>query len=167
MMIADRNSILEDEVIIVRNSGELPEIALYSSLYYLTEDPQGPGLKLRDDERQVLYDAAFTRAGEIIMRDLDPDNRDLSIYRGVARSIANWQRLHDFGKRMNYNVSGFKATVSRALIDFLCREHDDVAAGLRCSSVNCSSAELLLFCRELGLDSASLPLDWQRLCPGS
>jgi hypothetical protein len=40
----ERRSIVEDELFLIRDSGELPEIAYHSSLYYLTEDQDGPRL---------------------------------------------------------------------------------------------------------------------------
>jgi hypothetical protein len=160
----ERESILEEEMIILRNSGEIPEIALHGSLYYLEEDEEGPGLLIRDEELEALYDAALARAREIVLRDLDPQNRDLGIYRGPARSIANWQRLRNFCRRINREVPGFERTVSRALVTFLSRETRDVEEARRSSSVNCTRKQLLSFIAELGLDCRSLPAGWQSLC---
>ena len=34
--------ILDDELLIIRHSGEIPEVALQGSIFFLTSDPQGP-----------------------------------------------------------------------------------------------------------------------------
>lgn len=46
-----------------------------------------------------LRQPVLERCRWIIMRDLDPGNRCKRIYRGVARSKANWQRFKDFCRR--------------------------------------------------------------------
>ena len=160
----ERETILEEEVIILRNSGEIPEIALYGSLYYLEDDQEGPQLTLRDNERDILYEAALERAREIVLRDLDPVNRDLPIYRGPARSIVNWQRLKNFCRRINRQTPGFDKTVSRFLVSYLRQEVREVNASRRASSVNCSRSQLLSFMKELELDFATLPEGWETLC---
>lgn len=40
--MSDKEGYLFDEVLILQDSGEIPEIAYHTSLYYLTEDPEGP-----------------------------------------------------------------------------------------------------------------------------
>lgn len=159
-----RESILEEEIIILRHSGEIPEIALHSSLYYLEEDEEGPQLTLRQDELHQLYDAALERAREIVLRDLDPKNRDLGIYRGVARSITNWRRLRDFCRRIDREPGRFNETVANALVSFLRNEIREVSAALRVSSVNCSTVDLVAFVRELSMDIDVLPDGWMSLC---
>ncbi|MCI5168057.1 MAG: hypothetical protein D3903_18715, partial [Candidatus Electrothrix sp. GM3_4] len=77
MIEQNRRSIVEDELFLIRDSGELPEIAYHSSLYYLTEDQDGPGLYLNESERRLLQEAALERCQQIVLRDLVPDNRDL------------------------------------------------------------------------------------------
>lgn len=96
-----RNELLEEEWFIVRHSGEIPEIALHSALYYLTEDLNGPQLQLSVSEIQHLQEAAVTRYQEIILRDLCYENRELTIYRGVQRAIYNWHRFIAFCERQN------------------------------------------------------------------
>ncbi len=164
MIEEDREVILADEVLIVRNSGEIPEIALHGSLYYLTGDEDGPRFCLQDHELQSLYDAALARAREIVLRDLDPANRDLRLYRGVARAIVNWRRLQSFCQRIHRDCSGFRETVARALLAFLHQEIKDVTAGGRPSSVNCSATDLHAFFRDLHIPPAALPAGWQGLC---
>lgn len=160
----ERGSILEEEIIILRHSGEIPEIAMHSSLYYLEEDEDGPQLSLREEELHVLYDAALERAREIVLRDLNPDNRDLTIYRGPARSIVNWRRLQNFCRRINRECQGFNEEVFQALVSFIMREVQDVKASARVSSVNCSARELCSFVEELCADINSLPANWRNLC---
>jgi hypothetical protein len=163
-MALDRESLLEEEYIIVRNSGEIPEIALHSSLYYLVEDDDGPRITLLEHERQHLFDAAIARAQEIVLRDLDPRNRDLPIYRGPARTIANWNRLQQLCQRISRQCPGFEDRVADALVGYLAIEVEEVLTGCRRSSVNCSAREMEGFCRDLGLDPSSLPAGWRGLC---
>ncbi len=84
-MISDeRTLLLEEELLLVRHSGEIPEVALHASVHYLTEDPEGPGLVLADEELRPLQEAALARYREIILRDLDAGNRDLSLFAASA-----------------------------------------------------------------------------------
>jgi hypothetical protein len=161
---AEREQILEDELLIVRHSGEIPEIAYHATIHYLQEDPEGPGLTLNRAEITSLQDAALKRAREIVLRDLDPANRDRSIYRGLKRSIHNWQRLHDFLRRLDRAEPDFATVVRKALLAFLQTEVGEVASGRPGSSVNCSAAELAAFALELGCTLDELPAGWQALC---
>ncbi len=165
MIVHEREALLEEEVIIVRNSGEIPEIALHSSLYYLTKDEEGPGLGLQYDEVDALHDAASNRFKEIILRDLDPENRDLRIYRGLARTIANWSRFYNFCKRVGRSdYKEFRVVVSAALIRFIDQEYADINSGGRVSSVNCCQDELSDFLKALQLDDSAFPPDWHIIC---
>ncbi len=160
----ERELLIEEEALIVRHSGEIPEIALHSSLYYITEDKEGPGLSLVDEERKVLYEAVLTRHKEIILRDLDPENRDKTLYRGVARTIANRQRFLNLCQRLGYDCLSFDSQIADALVLFLQQETEDVATGRRSSSINCDLDELRTFVAELGLDPSLLPSGWESLC---
>ncbi len=164
MIPDDRESLLEEEIIILRNSGEIPEITLHSSIYYLEEDDEGPQIKLCEEELHQLYDAALARAREIVLRDLNPDNRNLSLYRGLARSIANWHRLQGFCCRINRQCPEFKDSVSQALLSFIEREYQDTQLSLCTSSVNCTADALISFCDELSMDVSGLPDGWSCLC---
>lgn len=161
----ERIAILEEETFILRDSGEIPEIAFHSTLYYLSEDEEGPKMVLTSEELELLQNAALFRYREIVLRDLDPTNRDLSIYRGVCRTIYNWQRMQDFCNRIGRDASSFKKTVGLALLDFLVQELADVKNGNRISSVNCSVEQLLDLAAMLDVSADSLPADWQDLCP--
>ena len=160
----DRWEVLEDEVLIVRNSGEIPEVAFHGSIYYLTEDPDGPELTLTNDNLRLLKKQVIARYQEIVLRDLIPENRDKSIYRGVKRSIANWRRLLKFCEREKQNIAAFRKEVAQALVNFLHQEKSEVSAGLRDSCINCTATELLHFARKLQLSTEMLPESWQSLC---
>jgi len=160
-----RTLILEEELLIVRHSGEIPEIAFHAALHYLCEDPEGPGLILSEEEYQGLLDGALERAREIVLRDLDPANRDLGLYRGVRRSIHNWRRYLDFCRRRGRQGRWFAPEVRQALRDFLDRELADVAGGRRSSCLNCTASELMEFWRELGGEAEDFLSDWSSLCP--
>ncbi len=160
-----RAQILEDELLIVRHSGEIPEIALNATIHYLQEDPEGPGLTLTEVELRCLQDAALKRCREIVLRDLDPENRDLPLYRGIRRTIYNWQRMQAFCGRIGRRQDDFRDVVRKALLAFLHREAADVGTGKRSSCINCSAGELAGFARQLGCDLHDLPPGWQQLCP--
>ncbi len=164
MINEDRMAILEGEVFMLHDSGEIPEIVLHSTLHFLTSDPEGPQMLLGGEELEMIQDAALERSREIVMRDLDPANRDLGVYRGLRRSIYNWQRMQDFCRRIDRDCSQFKETVRRACVDFVIRELADVRSGSRTSSVNCTANQLLEFADELDLSSGALPAGWQELC---
>jgi len=65
-----RQELLEEEWLLVRHSGELPEIAFQSAMYCLVEDPEGPRLRLHPEEIHALREAAIDRYQEILLRDL-------------------------------------------------------------------------------------------------
>lgn len=156
-MSADkRQQILEDELLMVRHSGEMPEVAYHASLYYLCDDPEGPKLSLSEEEQQQLMKAAQEQYLEIIYRDLNPDNRDLSLYRGIERSFVNWQRLTRFCTRLNQDWHKFRGPVGNALTAFLCLECEEVLSGKAISKLNCTHRELCLFLDELDLDRDTL-----------
>jgi len=159
-----RVQILEDELLIVRHSGEIPEIALHATIHYLQEDPEGPQLTLTDVELRSLQDAALERCREIVLRDLDPENRDRTIYRGIKRTLYNWKRMQDFCGRIGHRQDAFRMVVREALVTFLHREANDVAAGGRSSCINCSAGELIEFARKLDCNTDRFPSGWQDLC---
>ncbi len=165
MINEDRMAILEEETFILRDSGEIPEIAFHSTLHYLTDDEEGPAMLLTTEELQLLQDAALFRYREIVLRDIDPANRDLGLYRGPCRTIYNWQRMQDFCKRIGRDCSSFKEPVASALIRFLEQELIDTGSGSRTSSVNCSADWLMDFAARLDLSVDALPKGWQDLCP--
>ncbi|MFH7319946.1 hypothetical protein ACHHRT_04940 [Desulfurivibrio sp. D14AmB] len=162
----ERRALLADEELIVRNSGEIPEIAYYNSLYYLREDPQGPGLTdLNREELAGLQAGVVARYREIILRDLTPENRDLAIYRGVRRAIWNWQRLGKFCRRCRLEPAGeLRREIGAALVGFLENEVGETMAGVRTSSLNCTPEELRQFLVVLGVENPPAPGRWLALC---
>lgn len=143
--------LLEDEWYHVRYSGEIPEVALHSSLHFLSEDREGPGIQLDGDAIDYLNQAVISRYREIILRDITPENKEKSIYRGVLRAIANWRRLKRFCHRHGLNQSDTKEEIACQLRIFLENEialadDDNYSAGL-----NCSFVELESFAVELNL----------------
>ncbi|MCI5224001.1 MAG: hypothetical protein D3924_15355 [Candidatus Electrothrix sp. AR4] len=152
----DRRLILEDELFLLRDSGELPEVAYHSTLHYLTADQDGPKFVLTESEQKLLQKAAMVRCKQIVLRDLEPENRNLSIYRGPRRSIYNWQRYCNFCQRVGRRPDdAFKKSVAQALTRFIRQEMSDVQEGYRRSSVNCATEELLAFAEQVGVTTSN------------
>lgn len=156
---------LDNEWFVVRHSGEIPEIALYAARHYLTEAEDGPRLELTPDQWRRLLDAAGVRYREIVLRDLQPDNRGTSVYRGLARSIVNFRRFEAFCRRHGLEMEAFSREVAATLLIFLVVEAAEVARAGRPSCINCTFIELNAFARRIGLVADSLPASLRRLCP--
>lgn len=161
----ERLLILEEELLLVRHSGEIPEVALHSSLHYLQDDEDGPQLRLTAEEEQLLERAAAERYEEIILRDLTPANRDLRLFRGLSRAEENWQRYARFCENRHIDVQPFRVEAGRAFTGYLRQECGEVARGERTSSVNCPAATLKSLARALALRQDALPPGWEKLCP--
>lgn len=156
---------LEDEVFIIEDAGgEMPEVAMHGSLYYLCNDPEGPGLFLEKQDHLPLKKAVFNRYQTIILRDLQPENRKKSIYRGMIRSAINWQRMKLFAEAENLAIDQVRRKVAAALVAFLEQEISAVKQRGESSCINCSRQTLGEFARELGLCSEDLAEGWQDLC---
>jgi len=162
----DKKACIEEEVFVVQHSGEIPEVTFHESLYYLTEDVEGPGLELNADDLLPLKQAVVKRYRAIILRDLEPGNRDKRIYRGLARCAANWQRLLKFCSRENMDLAPIQAETAKGLQAFLQQEMLDVESKKRSSCVNCSYTEIENLAKSLGIVSDDLPEGWQKVCPG-
>ncbi|MFZ5774006.1 MAG: hypothetical protein ACOY3Z_00780 [Thermodesulfobacteriota bacterium] len=163
--MTDHDHLLSEELLMVRHSGEIPEIAFHSSIHFLTADPDGPGLTLTEADLAMLRRQVVERYHEIILRDLDPENRDKSIYRGVRRTIFNWQRLGKFCGREALAVEEeLRREIAAALLAFLRQETAEVLAGKRQSCINCTSGELAAFARSLGIDPETLPAGLTGIC---
>ena len=154
---------IEEEAFLIRHSGEIPEVTLYSSIYYLQEDPEGPGLGLTPEELRVLKHAVVKRYKEIILRDLIPENRKKRIYRGIKRSAVNYKRLLAFSSREGLDIDEIRQEAATALLRFLEREVQDCLEKGEKTSINCAYDELLSFSRDLGLDEDELPKDIKRI----
>jgi len=160
----DKESYLADEELLLVDSGEIPEVAYHAAIYFLSTDPEGPSLALNEADRARLKHQVVARYRTIILRDLDPRNRDKRIYRGVARCKANWERLQKFCSRHGLPSEPLRHEVARALHAFLEQEVADVTAGRRSSSINCCHPTLRMLAKGLKLDPDTLPAGWQALC---
>ena len=156
--------IVEEEAFLIKHSGETPEIAYHSGLYYLFEDPEGPRLNPEGVDLMPMKRAVFKRYKKILLRDLKPENRDRKIYRGVARSIANWHRLKNFCYREDFDIEGVRKETAKHLLQFLENEFEEVQAGKRSSCINCSFKELREFAIDLGISEEKLPTGLEKLC---
>lgn len=160
----ERRDLLADEWLIVRNSGEIPEITFHSALYYLQEDEEGPRLKLTSEESLALKEAALERYHEIIIRDLSLDNYHKSIYRGVRRTIYNWQRCRQFEERKAISCDVFCETARQALLLFLQKGVEAAGKTLPERFINCNADDLRQLAKELKLEPGSLPHNLERFC---
>lgn len=147
---------LEDEWYMVRHSGEIPEIALNASFYYLLQDKRGPRLSLTEEQTLQLKHAARDRFQEIVLRDLIPENRSETIYRGTARAIANWHRYEDFCQRQGLQSGTFKNTVANQFRSFIEAEQKIMSDGAVLSGINSTLEELQQFARSLGIKDKSV-----------
>ena len=163
MINNERAYILEEEWLLVRHSGEIPEVALHASLHYLCEDAEGPRFILADEELIPLQEAVLERYREIILRDLDAANRDRSLFRGIKRALHNWYRFARFSDTLGCPYEDFRAIAAQALILYLEQEVVDVCCG-RAPSINCTTDAMVSFAHTLGLDPAELPAGWACLC---
>ena len=155
---------LDNEWFVVRHSGEIPEIALYAARHYLTEAEDGPRLNLAREHWERLLDAARGRYRDIVLRDLQPANRDTTIYRGVARSIINYRRFESFCRRHDLDMEDFCREVAAELLIFLVTEAAEVARGDRKPCINCTFPQLNEFACSIGLVEDTLPMSIRRLC---
>ena len=160
----DKKTFIAEEVFVVQHSGEIPEVTFHESLHYLTKDPDGPALKLDTQDVIPLKHAVVKRYREIILRDLNPENRDKGIYRGLGRCSANWKRFREYCTREKLGFLEIQAEVAKLLQEFLQQETADVLSGNRSSCVNCSQAEIEELAISLGLSTDELPEGWQGLC---
>lgn len=160
----DKKTLIAEEAFVVQNSGEIPEVTLHESLYYLTEDADGPALELDVLDLAPLKLAVVERYRSIIQRDLDPENRDTSIYRGLARCMANWHRMTKFCLKEKIDFKDIKAETADGLQKFLLNELSDVQNGTRSSCVNCTSGEIENLITALGVGEDDLPDGWRDLC---
>jgi hypothetical protein len=153
MTPAERTLLIEDELVLLADSGELPEVAYHAALWHLCGDLYGPRLTLTEAERQQLQDEVLRRWERIILRDLTPAFRDRRIWRGPQRSICNWARYCTFCRRIGRQPDeSFRKRAAEALLAYLRQECDELRNGARqCSSVNCACEELLDFARQLGV----------------
>jgi len=108
---------------------------------------------------------ALERYREIIKRDLNPENREKGIYRGLARCIVNWRRMEAFCFKEDLTIAPLRKEAANMLISFMKNELTDVLRKKQCTSVNCVREELEKFAESLGLEPEDLPDGWPELCP--
>ncbi|MDL1972456.1 MAG: hypothetical protein LWW78_04365 [Deltaproteobacteria bacterium] len=152
-----REEVIEEKEIIC-HSGELPEVAFYSSLYFLTEDPDGPHLSLTPEEVTFLKQGVIERYKWIILRDLDPKMRARSEFRGIERAIVNYKRLKRYAEKEQIDIKNIVPEFAKALISYTKVELEDIYLrehSLR--TINCSRSDWQWFLKELGLGPNILP----------
>ena len=160
----DKKFYLSEEILIIRHSGEIPEVTYHGSLHYLSEDPEGPHIDIARKDLLPLKTEVINRYRTIILRDLLPENRDKGLYRGVARSIANWHRLCKFCNKEKREISAIQEEIAETFLKFIRQELNDVNSSNRKSCINCDSGAMSAFAEDLGLSSENLPPGWQVLC---
>jgi hypothetical protein len=164
---SERQALLEEELLLVRYSGEIPEVALHASLHYLRDDADGPGLQLTVQEIQALEAGVIARYQEIILRDLNADNRKLSLFRGIRRANHNWYRFVRFSDKIGLSYEEFRDRAAKALLHYLQTTLTDRTIDNDIPAVNCLPEALLTFAIALGIDGARLPENWTSLCEKS
>lgn len=160
-----RQELLDDEVLIIEDGGEMPEVTYHGSLYYLTKDPDGPGLTLSFEDLLRLKMAVVERYRRIIIRDILVENREKGIYRGLARCAANWDRVVRFCQKEKFDLGTMADEVRAGLKRFFKTEVHDVITLGKQTSVNCSPDTLTDLFNNVGLDSTELPKEWKTLAP--
>lgn len=165
MMLKNLTEAIEDEWYIVRYSGETPEIAYNSAIYYLCRAQEGPHLSLDEEQVELLKNAAVDRYTEIVLRDLQHANCTKSIYRGIERSIINYRRFCMFCARQQLEVTRVRSQAAEALLLFLETEIKQLQNENRPSIINCTYIELQAFAVELGVDLGSWCEVLEKHCP--
>lgn len=145
---------VQEEAEWIEESGEIPEVAFYESVSYLTEDEDGPKLMLAPSDIKLLEDAVIYRYKNIILRDLDYTNRISPVFRGMKRAIINYERLIKYQTRKNRAVFGWKEEIGRSLIKYMVQECRDISEGRLYRTINCGREKLEKFAKELGVDIA-------------
>ena len=150
-MSSDLKELLENEWYIVRHSGETPEIAYNSAIYFLTRAKDGPRAQLSRGQYDTLKQAAVSRYREIVLRDLLHSNIDKPIYRGVERSRVNFARFCAFCNRQQVDETGVRRQAAEALRVFLETELQQLQDGRSPSIINCSFSDLKDYAATLGV----------------
>ncbi len=164
-MTDDLPEIIENEWYIVRYSGETPEIAYNSAIYQLCRAQDGPRISLTDAHVELLKNAAVDRFSEIIVRDLQHANSTKSIYRGICRSIINYQRFCTFCSRQNLEGSRVRRRAAEALWVFFEKEIQQIQTIGRPTIINCTYAELQSFAGDLGVELDDTHTVLAGVCP--
>ena len=151
-----REEIVQEKEIIA-HAGELPEVAFYSSFYFLTEDPEGPHLLLTPSEISFLKKGVIEGYKRIILRDLNPKMKGKSEFRSIERAIVNFRRLKRYVCKEQFDISDIIPQLAQALIIYMKAELEDLYLeehSLR--TVNCRREDWDWFLKELHLENFSL-----------
>lgn len=160
----DIESLIENEWYMVRDSGEIPEVALHSALHHLCEDPAGPQLALNGEQRGQLLEGACQRYLEITLRDLLPENMVLGSYRGIRRSAINWQRFQRFCRRYELDSSAYRELVAAALLELFHTDLTVLSTLDKDRMFNCTVEDLVTFMELLEIDPGRLPAELRAYC---
>jgi len=164
-MEKDLTEVIENEWYIVRHSGETPEIAYHSAIYYLGRAQDGPHITLSEGQIEELRKAAVDRYAEIVLRDLQHANAAKSIYRGIGRSIINYKRFCIFCSRQQIEVDRVRSQAAEALLIFLDTEIEMLQSCKRPSIINCTYVEIEGFAALLGIELGRKYIALERYCP--
>ncbi|BHH82153.1 hypothetical protein [Desulforhopalus sp. 52FAK] len=143
--------LIDNEWYIVRHSGETPEIAYNSSIYFLERAADGPGVVLTKTQQDILKKAAIERYEEIILRDMYHDNVCKSIYRGIVRSICNYERFLNYCRRQDLDPCSVQKNAADLYSRFLQQEFLNISTGHTSTIINCTYIELEEFASALGV----------------
>lgn len=158
-----KDELLADEAFMIRDGGEMPVVAYNSALYYLQEDEDGPQLALTGADVSPLKDAVVQRFRTIILRDLQPENRQKSIYRGVERSCANWFRLLAYCQQEAIPIPAIRREAAEALGAFLQVELQEVRERGGRSGLNCTWQRLQEYAESLDVELDEAVQGWRNL----
>ncbi len=147
----DVTELIDNEWYIVRYSGEIPEIAYNSAVYFLTRASDGPQITLSSVHFNRLKQAAVDRYEEIILRDLLHENVGKPLYRGIVRSICNYDRFTQFCRRQDLSAETLRIVAGQVLSEFLQTEFEQFATKNYNPVINCSFSDLTDFAQTLGL----------------
>ncbi|CAD7779069.1 hypothetical protein BLFGPEAP_02143 [Candidatus Methanoperedenaceae archaeon GB50] len=151
-----REEIVQEKEIIA-HAGELPEVAFYSSLYFLTQEPEGPQLVLTPAEISFLKKGVIEGYKRIILRDLNPKIKGKTEFRSIERAIINFKRLKRYAYKEKFDISEIIPQIAKALAVYMKAELEDVYLekhSLR--TVNCEKEDWEWFIKELHLENSSL-----------
>lgn len=147
----DVTELIDNEWYIVRYSGEIPEIAYNSAIYFLTRATDGPKITLNSVHYNRLQQAAVDRYEEIILRDLLHENVGKPVYRGIERSICNYVRFIQFCRRQDLSAETTRIVAGQVLSEFLQTEFEQLVSKNYNPVINCSYSELTDFAQILGI----------------
>ena len=142
-----RSRIEEEGEGIILDGGEIPEVALYDSINQLALE----GIQPTAREMEYLQSAVLRRYQAMIRRDLTPENRNESFFRGPERARVNWQRLHRFAEHAGHAEGVFREDAASLLEGYLRREIRAVDSGRKYNTLGLPLVELEDFMMDLDI----------------